>query len=97
MSKELSGTYQLVRFARDNQQAGHWNVTRFRLMNGQRIQTGRTCTINTHEDFMADEYWCDTGPGQEFLWRDCPKAFQAFLNDFLQNPDKRSSFSSAPD
>ena len=99
MSKALQDEYELIRFTRDSQHTSRWNVTRFRSINGLRIQIGSSCAISNNEDFMADEYWCDTGPGQEFLWRDCPKIFQAFLVDILhgQDPDKRNSCSFAPD
>lgn len=83
--RETPDRYALVHFSRDPHTATSWDVAVYRTKNSTLIDVLETTTLDCKKPFFANQLWCDTGPGQDFLWKDYPLVFQELLRKYSEN------------
>jgi hypothetical protein len=74
--------YELVHFALNQHCPTRWDVTVYRNRDNAPLDVLETFALEGEISFFVDDLWCDTGPGQDFLWNDYPPDFRKVLRRY---------------
>lgn len=78
----LLDPYEVVHFSRDHSCPDRWLVSVYRSRDRIPILLVESFTVEAASSFFADQLWCTTEPGQDFLWNDYPKIFRRVLESY---------------
>jgi hypothetical protein len=76
--------YELVHFALNQRCPARWDVTVYRTRDSVPVEVLEAFALDGEISFFVDHLWCDTGPGQDFLWNDYPTDFRSVLRKYAE-------------
>jgi hypothetical protein len=74
--------YELVHFALNQDCLSRWDVTVYLTKDSVPVNILESFALKGDITFFVDHLWCDTGPGQNFLWNDYPADFLKVLRKY---------------